>query len=93
MCFNASPVTHFARAMVSYFFYVDDSMYEGDSMDLSDPRGGTRAVYFTDVKINRAGGEFVERTARKRDDERTLSSRYRDPDIRILEVPVWPARH
>lgn len=49
-------------------------MYEGDSMDLSDPRAGTRAVHFTDVKINRAEGRgaSVERAARKRDLPRTL---------------------
>lgn len=38
------------------FFDVDAPVYQGDRMELRDPRGGTRLVWITDVKINQAGG-------------------------------------
>lgn len=40
------------------FFDVDAPVYEGDSLELIDPRGGTRTVHITEVKINQAGGSM-----------------------------------
>lgn len=43
------------------FFDVDAPVYEGNALELSDPRGGVRTVYVTDVKINdmRGGTAFA----------------------------------
>ncbi|PWB98190.1 hypothetical protein [Homoserinimonas hongtaonis] len=38
------------------FFDVDAPVYDGDVMEVADPRGGTRKLYITHVKINQAGG-------------------------------------
>lgn len=38
------------------FFNVDAPVYEEDVLEMSDPRGGIRRVYVTEVKINQAGG-------------------------------------
>ncbi|WP_167047549.1 hypothetical protein [Salinibacterium sp. ZJ454] len=40
------------------FFNVDAPVYDGDVMEIIDPRGGTRTVHITDVKINQAGGSM-----------------------------------
>ncbi|MGP4969065.1 hypothetical protein [Glutamicibacter ardleyensis] len=38
------------------FFDVDVPVYEGDRLEIPDPRGGVQRVYITDVEVNRAGG-------------------------------------
>ncbi|MET0886124.1 MAG: hypothetical protein ABWX92_06700 [Mycetocola sp.] len=38
------------------FFDIDAPVYDGDIMEVPDPRGGTRTLYITAVKINQAGG-------------------------------------
>jgi hypothetical protein len=40
------------------FFDVNAPVYEGDQMELPDPRGGTRTVWITDVDIAQAGGQM-----------------------------------
>ncbi len=40
------------------FFDVDAPVHEGDRMELPDPRGGTRAVWITDVDIAQVGGQM-----------------------------------
>ncbi len=38
------------------YFDVDAPVYEGDRLELIDPRGGTRKVWITSLEINQAGG-------------------------------------
>ncbi|WP_166878012.1 hypothetical protein [Salinibacterium sp. ZJ450] len=38
------------------FFEVDAPVWEGDEIHLPDPRGGTRTIYVTNVKINDVRG-------------------------------------
>ncbi|MDJ0350870.1 hypothetical protein [Cryobacterium sp. PH29-G1] len=40
------------------YFDVDAPVYEGDAMELADPRGGRRTVHIFKVKINEAPGSF-----------------------------------
>lgn len=40
------------------FFDIDSPVYEDDQMELDDPRGGIRAVWITDLKLNQAGGQL-----------------------------------
>ena len=40
------------------FFDVNAPVYEGDQMELPDPRGGTRTVWITAVDISQAGGQM-----------------------------------
>lgn len=40
------------------FFNVDAPVYEGDVLKIPDPRGGTRTVHITSVKINQASGSM-----------------------------------
>jgi hypothetical protein len=37
-------------------FNVDTPIYEGDLVELPDPRGGTRSLYVAHVKVNDVGG-------------------------------------
>lgn len=40
------------------FFDVNVPIYRGDRIEMGDPRGGTREVWVTNVKINQAGGQM-----------------------------------
>lgn len=40
------------------YFNIDAPVYEGDTMELSDPRGGNRTVHITEVKLNQTGGQM-----------------------------------
>lgn len=77
---NGGELRHEVEAQVQpkkAFFDADAPVFEGDRIELTDPRGGSRVVWITDVDVHQAGGHMSSFMSHI---EATFVER--DPDLR-----------